>query len=253
MTDRPLLPDSEPWSSRDGGPHGVLVLHGYTGSPSSMRALAKAFAGAGFHVELPLLPGHGTTPEDLAATTFRDWLGAAEEALARLQADADRVVVAGLSMGGALTVWLAATHPELAGIVTINPVVEAPAASFREALETSIAQGVEFFPAVGSDIADPAFREVAYDRTPLRPLITAFDAGAELAAKLPDITCPVLIFTSPNDHVVEPSSSDFLAAHVSGPVERVTCERSFHVATLDYDKHDIERRAVDFARKVTSG
>jgi carboxylesterase len=137
-----LLPESEPWSSRDGGPHGVLVLHGYTGSPHSMRGLAQAFAGAGFHVELPLLPGHGTTAEDLNSTTFGDWVGAAEAALARLQADSERVVVAGLSMGGALTAWLAGRHPELAGVIAINALVEAPDASFREAIETSLEQGV---------------------------------------------------------------------------------------------------------------
>jgi esterase/lipase len=73
----------------------------------------------------------------------------------------------------------------------------------------------------------------------------------ELASELDQIRCPVLLCTSPQDHVVPPSNSDFLAEHVTGPVERVTLERSYHVATLDHDKDEIESRAVDFARKVT--
>ena len=79
-----------------------------------------------------------------------------------------------------------------------------------------------------------------------------FGAVSEIAAGLPKIECPVLLMNSPQDHVVPPSSSDLVAERVSGPLERVTLERSYHVATLDYDKDDIERRAVEFATKVTA-
>ena len=118
----PVLPGCEPWSSPGGGPHGVLVLHGFTGSPVSMRPLAEVFADAGFAVELPRLPGHGTAVEDMIETGWDDWLTEAERALAALQARVPdgKVVVAGLSMGGALTAALAEGHPELAGIVLIN-------------------------------------------------------------------------------------------------------------------------------------
>src|ERR1700758_4296441 len=92
--------------SAPGGPTGVLVLHGFTGAPSSMRPLAEAFAAAGFAVELPLLPGHGTTPEELAAVTYADWLSCATDALDALDARCERVLVAGLSMGGTLALDL---------------------------------------------------------------------------------------------------------------------------------------------------
>jgi carboxylesterase len=78
-------------------------------------------------------------------------------------------------------------------------------------------------------------------------------AAADLEKRLPKITCPVLVLNSPQDHVVPPENSDILAASVSGPVERVTLERSYHVATVDYDKDVIERAVVDFALKVTAG
>ena len=123
----PVLAGAEAWSSPGGGPHGALALHGFTGNPNSMRGVAEALAGAGFAVELPRLPGHGTDIEDMLDTTFADWSAAAEAALERLRArlgDGGRIVVAGLSMGGLLTVWLATRH---AGLPTHPPQRRAPA------------------------------------------------------------------------------------------------------------------------------
>ena len=115
----------------------------------------------------------------------------------------------------------------------------------------TLAAGEEYLPGIGSDIADPDSTEVAYDRTPVRSLLTLFDAAAKFGDRLTDIRCPVLIFTSGQDHVVPPSDSDALAALVSGPVERVSLERSYHVATLDYDKDLIAERTLEFVRTVT--
>ena len=246
-----IIPGCEPWSS-DGGPHGVLVLHGFTGNPQSMRGLAEAFAAAGFAVELPLLPGHGTSVDDMLDTTWPDWSTAAEAAYADLAARVDRVVVAGLSMGGSLTAWLASRHPEIAGIVCINPAVSVPA-EMVTALQEMVDGGIDRIPAIGGDVADPDQREKAYEATPLAPLLSLAAAADEFRDDLARIACPLLLMNSPQDHVVEPVNSDILAEGVSGPVERVTLERSYHVATLDYDKELIEVRAIDFARKVTSG
>jgi carboxylesterase len=247
----PILPGAEPFSAA-GGEDGVLVCHGFTGNPGSMRSLAQAFAAAGFTVELPLWPGHGTSVDDMLTTTWDDWSSAAESAYADLAARCRRVVVAGLSMGGTLTAWLAAAHPEIAGIVLVNPAIEPPADSFVEMMQGTLDAGVPVIPGIGSDIALPDTSEGAYDGTPVAPLLTLVAAEAELAPRLGDIRCPVLLLTSPQDHVVPPSSSDYLAERVSGPVERVTLARSYHVATMDYDREEIEQRAVEFARKVTA-
>jgi len=246
-----IIPGAEPWSAA-GGPAGVLVLHGFTGNPQSMRGLAEAFAAAGFTVEMPLLPGHGTSVDDLVETRWDDWSAAADAAYADLAARVDSVVVAGLSMGGSLTCWLASRHPEIAGIVCINPALSLPDGT-AEALQEMIDGGVDRIPAIGNDVADPAMVEKAYDATPLRPLLSLAAAADEFRGDLGRIACPVLILNSPQDHVVEPVNSDILADGVSGPVERVTLERSYHVATLDYDKDLIFERSVEFARKVTSG
>ncbi len=248
MTPRPL-PGAEPFSA-PGGPHGVLVVHGFTGCPHSMRGLAEAFAAAGFAVELPLLPGHGTSVNDMLETSWADWSAAAEAAYEELASRCERVVVAGLSMGGTLTCWLATRHPEIAGIVCVNAAAERPDEHFKEIVQGMLDQGLVVMPGIGSDIADPDVRELAYEDTPLAPLLSLFAAFDELVPALGSISCPALIMTSPQDHVVPPTSSDLLAASVGGPVERVTLERSYHVATLDFDRALVEERAVAFARRV---
>jgi carboxylesterase len=245
-----VLPGAEPFSA-EGGPHGALVLHGFTGSPQSMRGLAEAFAAAGFAVELPRLPGHGTTVEDMGTTSWADWSAAAEEAYEKLSARCDKVVVAGLSMGGTLTCWLATRHPGIAGIVVINGAVQGDDGSLLKLVDDAIAGGVVTMPAVGNDIAAEGVTELAYDAVPVAGTRELLLAVNELEPNLRDIRCPVLIMNSPQDHVVPPAASDHLAEEVSGPVERVTLQRSFHVATLDHDKDLIEERAVAFARRVT--
>lgn len=231
---------------------GALVLHGFTGSPQSVRPLGELFAAAGFAVELPRLPGHGTSLEDLISTRWPDWSGAAEDAYALVAGRSRRVVAVGLSVGGALAAWLATRHPELAGIAVVNPAIDPPAESFREMLRGALASGTRVLPGIGSDIADPERRELAYDGLPIEPLLSLCDAGDDLVPELGEIRCPVLIMTSPQDHVVPPVSSDILAGAVSGPVERVTLERSYHVATLDYDKELVERQTLTFGRRVTA-
>jgi carboxylesterase len=246
-----IVPGCEPWSA-DGGPHGVLLLHGFTGSPDAMRGIAHACAAAGYAVDLPLLPGHGTSVEDLATTSWSDWSGAAHEAYAALAARVDRVVVAGLSMGGTLTAWLASRQPEIAGIVCVNPLLSVPA-DVVATLEETLASGVDRIPEIGGDLADPAVRERAYDATSVTALLSLAAGADEVRERLDKVACPVLVMTSPQDHLVDPGNSDVLADAVSGPVERVTLERSYHVATLDYDKDLIVERVLTFARQVAAG
>jgi carboxylesterase len=206
----PILPGADAWSHDGAGPHGVVVVHGFTGNPSSMRGLAEAFAGAGYHVELPRLPGHGTVVEDMLTTRWADWAGEAEAAYQRVRQRSERVVVAGLSMGGA-------------------PVL----------------------PGIGSDIADPDVTESAYSGTPVEPLLSMLLDGVEpLSKEYPAMGMPLLLMNSPQDHVVEPAHAEFLAEHYGGPLERITLERSYHVATQDYDKELIIESALAFAARV---
>jgi len=245
-----VLEGAEPFSAA-GGPEGVLVLHGFTGNPQSMRPLAEAMADAGFTVELPLIPGHGTSIEDMVTTRWADWSAAAERAYEELAARCSAVVVAGLSMGGTLTLWLAERHPEIAGIVLVNPLAEPPGDDVRDMLTATLESGTELAPGIGSDIAKEGTVELAYAELPLAAVLSLFEAAEDVAVDLAQVGCPVLLLSSRQDHVVEPGSGDLVAGTVSGPVERVWLERSYHVATLDYDQDEIESRALAFARSVS--
>jgi carboxylesterase len=244
---------AESWSHVGTLDAGVVVVHGFTGNPGSMRGLAEACAAAGFHVEMPRLAGHGTHVDDMLPTRWADWSRDADLAYTTLAKRVSKVVVMGLSMGGTLTLWLAGQHPETAGIVCVNPATFPFASAMVDAVRGLLESGTEVIPGIGSDIADPDVTENAYPGTPIRPLISFVEEGlAPLSERYGSIEVPLLLFTSVNDHVVEPSQSDLLAAAYRGPVERVMLERSFHVATQDYDKGTIFEGAVAFARRVTT-
>jgi carboxylesterase len=243
---------AEPFSAT-GGPDGALVLHGFTGNPSSMRGVAERLADAGLTVELPLLPGHGTAIDELVPLRWADWSAAAEDAYATLAAGCTRVAVIGLSMGGTLASWLAERHPEICGLVLVNPMVEPPDDSFRDAVRQLLDSGTEIAPGIGSDIARPDVVEVTYDGTPLAAVLSLFEATEEVALALSEIRCPVLLFSSREDHVVPSSNGDLVESSVAGPCERVWLERSYHVATLDFDRDEIEERTVSFVTTVLAG
>ncbi len=230
----------------------MLVLHGFTGNPFSMRPLAESLAKAGHTVELPLLPGHGTAVDDMLETRWADWSAAAEAAYLDLAARCESVAVAGLSMGGTLSCWLAERHAEISGIAVINPLVEPPTDDLVAAVQSLLDAVTSVMDGIGSDIALPDATELSYAGTPVAPLLSLFEGVRGVSAGLSQVRCPVLLFSSRDDHVVPPSNGDLLAASVSGPCERVWLERSFHVATLDYDHEEIERRTVAFVGRVTA-
>jgi len=155
-------------------------------------------------------------------------------------------------MGGALALSLAVRHPELAGLVCINPATQPMPSEALDMVRAMVAEGERLVPGGGSDIADPDVVEIAYRGTPLEPLLSFMGGLGELCSRYGDIRCPLLLMTSRQDHVLDPAQSDALAAAYGGPVERVILERGYHVATLDYDKDIVMERAVEFARRVTA-
>lgn len=246
------MPGAEPFSAT-GGPDGALVLHGFSGNPSGVRGVAEKLADAGLTVEAPLLPGHGTVLADLVPLGWGDWSAAAEEAYAGLAARCGRVAVVGLSMGGGLACWLAARHPEICGIALINPLVEPPGDDLLSAVHELCEAGATIAPSIGSDIARPGVVELTYDGTPLAAALSLFAGVEEVALGLPEIRCPVLLFSSREDHVVPVANGDLVASSVGGPCERVWLEHSYHVATLDNDRDELEARTVSFVVAVIAG
>ena len=247
-----LLPGAASWSHLTEGRRGALCLHGFTGNPNSMRAVAEAFAAAGYHVELPRLPGHGTNIDDMLQTTWVDWSGAAEAAYQRLAERADHIVVCGLSMGGSLTLHVALRHNDIRGLVCVNPAVQSQPDEVLNMVRGMIDEGTITMPGIGSDIADPESSETAYEGTPLPPLMSLMSGLAGQEQRYGELHMPLLLMTSEQDHVVDPDQSRYLAGAYGGEVEHVWMTRSYHVATLDYDAADIRERAVAFADRLCS-
>ena len=244
----PVLPGAEPYAS-DGGRIGALMVHGFTGTPQSMRPWAEHLAQAGLTVRLPRLPGHGTRWQEMNLTRWPDWYGEAERAFDDLRRRCDSVFVMGLSMGGTLSLRLAEERAgEVAGLVLVNPSL---LTENRTARYASLLQWVTpSAKAVGNDVKAPGVTELAYDRTPVKAFVSLRRLWALTAADLGRITAPVLLFRSAEDHVVEPASARLLRAQIPpAQVEEVVLENSYHVATLDNDSERIFAGSLDFVRQ----
>jgi carboxylesterase len=231
---------------------GVLLSHGFTGSPTSMVPWGQYLAEQGYAVSVPLLPGHGTTWQEMNTTTFDDWYSSLEQDFEKLRARTDVVVVGGLSMGGCLAISLAAHHPkDVAGLVLVNPAV---ASTNKQLLAVpALKYLVKGMPAIGNDIKKPGVSEHAYPKTPLKALHSMIRAWKQVRDDLPRVTAPVLLFRSAEDHVVDPSSARIILYNVSSrdATERVLAN-SYHVATLDNDAPQIFEESAEFIRRVTA-
>lgn len=229
---------------------GVLLSHGFTGSPASMRPWGEYLADRGYTISVPRLPGHGTTVEDMLSTRFSDYTIAIESAYADLAAHCDVVVVAGLSMGGALALQLAENHPEIAGVILVNAAV---ASTNKQLLMLpALKHFVKTFPAIANDIKKPDTEESGYDRTPLKPLASFVASWKPIRAGLERVVCPVLLVRSAEDHVVDASSARIILGGV-GTTDKteVVLANSYHVATLDNDAAEIFSTSAAFIERVT--
>lgn len=225
---------------------GVLILHGFTGSPAATRPLGERLAAVGYCVEVPALPGHGTNVADLATTRYTDWYGAAERVLDYLVEHTDRVVVAGISAGGTLALDLASRRVgDVDGVVAVNALLRDP----RPRLAGIVRTIGRFVPPVprrwlgmpSDDIARADVAETAYSRVPLAALRSLLDELPRVRAGLEDVTGPLLVVRSTHDHTVDPDDSRQVAAGAGrADVRELVCERSYHVATLDHDAGEVE-------------
>ncbi len=242
-----VLPGAEPFYHQ-GGPTAVLLCHGFTGSPHSLRPWADYLAAAGLTVSLPRLPGHGTTWQEMARTRWEDWYAEVDRALADLQGGADEIFVMGLSMGGCLALRLAELHGQaISGLVLVNPSVTADTKAFM--LAPVLKLFVPSLKGVGSDIKKPGVTERAYDRTPVRAAATLPGLWKITQHDLGQVSAPVLVFRSTEDHVVGPASLAVLRERLpAGRLEVRECQDSYHVATLDNDAESIFAGSLDFVR-----
>lgn len=246
----PVLAGAEPFAHDGTNEVGVLLCHGFTGSPQSMRPWGAHLAAEGFTVRCPRLPGHGTSWRECNLTRWPDWYDCVSAALDELRDRCAAVFVFGLSMGGTLALRLAQERgPELAGLVLVNPSVTTLRTSAK--LLPVLSRVIPAIPPISGDIAKPGRHEVAYPKTPLRALASLAELWRLVRADLGRVRAPLLLLHSAVDHVVEPVNARIVADGVgSTDVTRTVLADSFHVATLDHDAPMIFQWSVEFARRV---
>jgi carboxylesterase len=251
-----ILAGAEPLSREGHGALaqiGILLLHGFTGNPTSLRPLAELLSGRGFALELPLLPGHGTEPRDLLPTRYADWRAAAVSALERLRARTQQVVVVGLSMGGTLALDLGTTE-SVSGIVTINAQILDRGGVIVK-LAPVIEKLVPMAPASAAGLKKNDIKkggnEQAYDWVAAAAGNSLVRALPEVRGRLGRLTCPLLVIYSRDDHSVPPENSKALPGLVgSKSVTVLELQDSYHVATLDNDLPLIDERIASFAESL---
>jgi carboxylesterase len=243
----PVMPGAEAFSQQ-GGATGVLLCHGFTGSPQSLRPWAEFLASAGLSVSLPRLPGHGTTWQEMARTRWEDWFAEVDRAFEELRSWSEEIFVMGLSMGACLALRLAELHgAEISGLVLVNPSVTADTKLF--ALAPVLKLFIPSLKGIASDIKKEQAAELGYNRVPVKAAATLPGLWRVTQDHLSDLTQPVLAYHSSADHVVGPASLEVLrGALPQTQLEVRELPDSYHVATLDNDAETIFTGSLEFVR-----
>jgi carboxylesterase len=243
----PVMPGAEPYT-HDGGPVGVLLCHGFTGTPQSLRPWAQYLSDAGLSVSLPRLPGHGTTWQEMSSTRWEDWYAEVDREFDELAKRVSEVFAMGLSLGACLALRLAETHGDrVAGLVLVNPSLVADSRLF--ALTPLMKYLLRSVKGIASDIKKEGAHELAYDRVPVKAAASLPGIWGLTRNELGKVTQPVLVYKSRVDHVVRPASLAALRSAL--PESQLTiraCDNSYHVATLDNDAPAIFEGSLEFVR-----
>lgn len=235
---------------------GIVFVHGFTGSPASMRPWAHHFQERGYTVRVPRIPGHGTRWEDLNEVRWPEWPEKVLNEVEAIASSCEHIFIFGLSKGGANTLYAASAIAEsihskkLKGIVLVNPMIHIP--GIRIKFAPLIARFVKGLPSVGDDIKKPGVDEYGYDMLPTKGVLQLSQFLKEVRSRLPKVKIPLLVFQSVDDHVLPVSNTEIILNEVASERRhRVTLTNSYHVATLDYDADIIFSQSLDFVQELT--
>ncbi len=238
-----------------GGPIGVLLIHGFTGTAAEMRIIGNYLHKKGYTVSGPLLPGHGTTVDDMNRRRWTEWTAHVEQALLDLQARCTQVFVGGLSMGAALTAYLAIHHPEITGIVLYSPAMWP--ANRMLVLTPVLKYLVPKRPKKGaSDLTDPQAesRLWHYEYEPVAAAHELLKLVCYVRSRLPQIVQPALVIHSTRDTVIHPTSARRTYAGLgSKDKELVTLHNSGHCLTVDSEWEFVAEKTYTFIQRHSGG
>jgi carboxylesterase len=231
---------------------GVLLVHGFTGSPPSMRPWGEFLHSKGYTVRVPLLPGHGTKPEDLNKVKWQEWPAKVTYELIELQKTCDTVILIGLSMGGGTVLNVAAANNEvISGIILVNPMIHVRGVPVELAFFLSRLQKLRT--SVGDDIKRPGITEWGYDHLPTRGVYQLLKMLRVTRRNLSKVTVPVQLFHSVDDHTLPVGNTEIILSEIASQNKtRIELVNSYHVATLDYDQELIFQNSLTFIEGLTS-
>jgi len=220
-------------SGSDHADIGIIFVHGFTGSPASMRSWAAYFEERGYTVSVPRLPGHATQWQDLNKVKWQEWPARVQAEVDRLKQSCKKVFVFGLSMGGATTLNIAENN-DLAGICLVNPMIHIPGQLIKVAPLLSLVQPGRA--SVGDDIKKPGITEWGYDVLPTKGVVELQKMLKVTRSNLGLVKCPTLLFHSVDDHVLPISNSNIIMSEIESIAgQRIELTNSYHVATMDFD------------------
>jgi carboxylesterase len=239
--------DPEPFRLGSGD-RGVLLIHGFCGTPPEVRGLGEHLAANGFRVHGALLIGCGTTPEDLLATSWTDWIDSAQAQLDELKRECRQVFVAGQSMGGTMGLVLAARNPDIVAIATMAALV-----NLGRWAELQLFLGQHIFkwhyPDRNSvDLWDKdAVKQLrSYNKRAMKSLIDLILLYREALREAHDIRLPALILHGNRDQTVPPANAKLIADAIGPTATLRYFERSGHAMTVDVDHEEIYKLITDF-------
>ena len=229
------LSDYRAKGSGSNGDIGVLLVHGFTGSPASMRPFAHFLNEKGYQVSVPLIPGHASRWQDLNKVHWSSWAEKVEYELLELKKTCRKVFMVGLSMGGGNSLYVAAEHQDkVDGIVLVNPMIHIPGLQIK--FVSIISKIQKSRASVGDDIKKPGVTEWGYDALPIKGVAQLYKYLKLARKRLPRIKTPVLLFHSVDDHTLDVSNTEIIFEEIgSSSKQRIELLNSYHVATLDYD------------------
>jgi carboxylesterase len=242
---------AKPLSHQSSSEVGVLVIHGITSTPGSMSYICESLIEAGYNVECPLLPGHGTRWEDMEGVYWWEWVMAMERSLAVLSRRCSKVFVCGLSLGGGIGLYMAAHHPELRGIFLFNHLCVMKKTLLVH-LAPYIRHLVRSVDNISGDIKDPVPVEPAYPRLSSFAGCQTIDFTEHIQRKLKLVTVPLLVFKSREDHVIPFESATRTFEGVSSKDKELVClDNSYHVVTMDHDKVAMMKKSLEFIARLS--
>ncbi len=240
---------------------GCLLLHGFTATPQELRGLGETLHAHGYTVSGVRIAGHGTSVDDLARTSRRDWAASARAGLTELRRHCPTTVVIGLSMGSLLALELAHDHAaDVDGVVLLSTALWTSDRRIERMLPLMRLAGA-LLPArwqriakQGRDIADPAARSAspAYDTMPLRALVSFIDLQHAARALVPAVRQPVLVLHARQDHTCPLDNVRFLQQRLPTPPRVELLDNSFHVVSVDYDKDRVGTVVCEFVASIAS-